>query len=648
MAVAVDGNIAVGTSGSGGHPHAFAYDLSAATPKMVDLGTLPGGVHSWASAVDGNIVVGRADAADNLPHAFAYDLGATNPKMLDLGTLSGHDFWGAAATAVDGTVVVGRVWVAGQDASRAFAYDLSSATPKMQDLGILPGGGSSEATAVDGSIVVGRSQTVKGFPYFDPDGRDHAFAYDLSSATPKMRDLGTLPGRASSEATAVDGRIVVGYSSSADYYYNRRAFAYDLGSATPGMRDLGTLPGGSSSSATAVDGTIVVGAAQTAMGFPVYDKKGRNHAFAYDLGAATPKMRSLGTLGGETSEATDVDEKVVVGSSERAGDGERHAIAYDLAASTPQMTDLGSCDGFFEIEQFPYEGELFPCAYMTISGNITAGAIPVEDYHAHAVVRTLSRTSAPALRFGAFNTSAQENTRTASITVTRAGDTNPVVSVQYAASTGDTPVAGKDFGATSGTLSFAAGQTQKSFTVPIINDTLREGPETILLTLGAPTGGAILGTPNAAGLIIRASDQQPDGLISTRPARGYIGNNVYNNTGRLQTKMRSAPRRHLRNFYVRVHNDGSATNTFTLRGSAASPRSRVRYYSAKKNRTRVMRSPAGWKVTLNPGANKLIRVQIKIGPRAALGSRKAAAVRATWVGDGIRTDLVKAIVRVRR
>ena len=60
-----------------------------------------------------------------------------------------------------------------------------------------------------------------------------------------------------------------------------------------------------------------------------------------------------------------------------------------------------------------------------------------------------------------------------------------------------------------------------------------------------------------------------------------------------------------------------------------------------------MGSPAGWKVTLNPGANKLIRVQIKIGPRAAIGSRKVAALRATWVGDGIRTDLVKAIVRVR-
>lgn len=119
------------------------------------------------------------------------------------------------------------------------------------------------------------------------------------------------------------------------------------------------------------------------------------------------------------------------------------------------------------------------------------------------------------LRFAVFNTSVQENAPQASVTVTRAGDTSSAVSVHCTAATGGNAAAGQDFRATSGTLSFAAGQTQESFTVPIINDTLREGSETVLLTLSAPTGGAVLGTPNAAGLIIRASDQQPDALITT-------------------------------------------------------------------------------------------------------------------------------------
>ena len=50
-----------------------------------------------------------------------------------------------------------------------------------------------------------------------------------------------------------------------------------------------------------------------------------------------------------------------------------------------------------------------------------------------------------------------------------------------------------------GTLSFAAGGTPttvrtRTFTIPILNDTLVEGIETVNLTLSAPAGGAALVT----------------------------------------------------------------------------------------------------------------------------------------------------------
>src|SRR5262245_21873597 len=54
--------------------------------------------------------------------------------------------------------------------------------------------------------------------------------------------------------------------------------------------------------------------------------------------------------------------------------------------------------------------------------------------------------------------------------VTRSGDTAPALTVDYATQNGSA-VAGTDYLATSGTLSFSAGQTTTSIAVPIIGNT---------------------------------------------------------------------------------------------------------------------------------------------------------------------------------
>src|SRR5262249_61605645 len=77
-----------------------------------------------------------------------------------------------------------------------------------------------------------------------------------------------------------------------------------------------------------------------------------------------------------------------------------------------------------------------------------------------------------------------------------------LVTVNYATSNG-TATAGSDYTATSGTLSFGIGETQKTFTVAISNDTLVEGSETLGLTLSTPTGGPPLGTQSTATLTIQ-------------------------------------------------------------------------------------------------------------------------------------------------
>src|SRR5262249_26691779 len=116
------------------------------------------------------------------------------------------------------------------------------------------------------------------------------------------------------------------------------------------------------------------------------------------------------------------------------------------------------------------------------------------------------------------------NQGTATITVTRTGGSNVPVSVNYATSNG-TATAGSDYTATSGTLNFGVGETSKTFTIPILDDTAVENPETVTLTLSNPTGGATLGSPATATLTINSDDtsSQPVTVTLQQGVNGYTG-----------------------------------------------------------------------------------------------------------------------------
>jgi hypothetical protein len=86
-------------------------------------------------------------------------------------------------------------------------------------------------------------------------------------------------------------------------------------------------------------------------------------------------------------------------------------------------------------------------------------------------------------------------------TVTKTGTTSSSYSVNYA-TTGGTATSGSDYNATSATLTFAAGGTAtQTVTVPTINDSVVESPETVLVTLSSPTGGATITTTQGSGTI---------------------------------------------------------------------------------------------------------------------------------------------------
>lgn len=124
--------------------------------------------------------------------------------------------------------------------------------------------------------------------------------------------------------------------------------------------------------------------------------------------------------------------------------------------------------------------------------------------------------------FDASSYTVNEDAGTATITARRTGGSDGRITVNYA--TGDgTATAGSDYTAASGTLTFNDGETTKTFTVPITNDTTDENNETINLTLSAPGPASInnylinqqgdanglLGTTAAATLTIFDNDEPP-------------------------------------------------------------------------------------------------------------------------------------------
>ena len=79
------------------------------------------------------------------------------------------------------------------------------------------------------------------------------------------------------------------------------------------------------------------------------------------------------------------------------------------------------------------------------------------------------------------------------------------VSVDYATEDG-TAAAGADYTAVSGTLVFAAGETAKTVSVPLLDDAIDEGKETMRLLLSNPQGAYLRGIHSKAKGVIRNDD----------------------------------------------------------------------------------------------------------------------------------------------
>jgi hypothetical protein len=104
----------------------------------------------------------------------------------------------------------------------------------------------------------------------------------------------------------------------------------------------------------------------------------------------------------------------------------------------------------------------------------------------------------------------------ATLNVTRSGSLNTAATVMFSTTAG-TAAAGTRYTTTSGTLSFAAGETVKAITIgsttaaaphiAVVNDAIVQGPQTFAVNLSSPTGGGQLGSPASSTITINSDDR---------------------------------------------------------------------------------------------------------------------------------------------
>ena len=139
--------------------------------------------------------------------------------------------------------------------------------------------------------------------------------------------------------------------------------------------------------------------------------------------------------------------------------------------------------------------ESFTLSLSAPTGNAILG-------RASSTANIVDDDKAGALAFSASAVSVDENAGTLTVTVQRSGGQAGAVGIHYVTVNGSA-LAGADYAATAGDLSWSAGDAaDKTFTIPIVWDSLGERSENFRVELSAPTGGVKLNNPKVQRVTI--------------------------------------------------------------------------------------------------------------------------------------------------
>ena len=179
----------------------------------------------------------------------------------------------------------------------------------------------------------------------------------------------------------------------------------------------------------------------------------------------------------------------------------------DYSAITNQTITFSDGDTASKIISIPITNDVVNEPDETVNlalSNPTGGATLGTPATA---VLTITNEDTPTFDFGPSTQTVQEDSTQVTLTVSRSGDINIPVTVDY--QTADVSASQRsDYNYAAGTLRFAAGQATQTFNVMINEDSFVEGTESFQVTLSNLTGGAVLGPSGTA--IVSITDDSPE------------------------------------------------------------------------------------------------------------------------------------------
>ncbi|WP_374583122.1 Calx-beta domain-containing protein, partial [Pseudoduganella sp.] len=195
-------------------------------------------------------------------------------------------------------------------------------------------------------------------------------------------------------------------------------------------------------------------------------------------------------------------------------------VFYAKGASHTLATSTGTyvVDPFTETNGDPHSfiGLTFNGQALTITGGKVTGNAATSG-----LLSTLNTYLANQPQISVADVAVNEGSGMATITVVLSKATSDTVTVDYATGNG-TASAGTDYTAASGKLTFAAGQTSKTFQVPITDNMLVDGARSFNVVLSNSTLAAI--TDNTAVISISDNDSvaPPAPTVSTVAADSSV------------------------------------------------------------------------------------------------------------------------------
>jgi len=185
---------------------------------------------------------------------------------------------------------------------------------------------------------------------------------------------------------------------------------------------------------------------------------------------------------------------------------------------TPR-TAMTAGDGSYSFANVPAASDYSVAAAKTYF-TFNPATLPVTNLSADQTNVNFAATEVPkTFKFMDSNFLVNEGDVSALVTVVREGDPASAATVDFASSNG-TASQLRDYEVANGTLTFAAGQTTRTFRMLIVDDVFAESNETINVTLSNPTN-ASLASPSTATVTILDNDSSG----TTSPAaRQFVSN----------------------------------------------------------------------------------------------------------------------------